>query len=235
MQPVFECQSKQQGLSSSEIKKIANIMRKGGLCILPSDSSYVLTGLSSISGITDDINSILARNNMQMSVCFNSLQQAHKYVEFSNLAYMFMEKLTPGGLTFIARPNNLTLRRFLSRLYIDDGTIGVRISESLSELQLAACFPIPSTPIRDCSLHEVGDADQAFDIVAQKMAKYQINRDIILIRGSVLHLGELSTVVREIKVDGLLRIQLLRRGIIPIEVIQKVASDCFYDGIVLSD
>lgn len=236
MQPVFECKVGPHGLDPEDISTINCILQKGGMCILPSDSSYILTGRINVPGIAYDIDKLLERDHMAMSLCFNSVEQVQTMTELSNLASSFIKRFIPGGLTFIARPTSKShIMGFLNRINVYDGTIGIRISESLAETQMAKAFPTPSTPIRDKDLKEISDADEALKIVSYQMIKKQRIRDLVLIRGDVLHPGLLSTVVKEIEKDGYLTIEILRKGIIPVEEIRQAARDCFYDEIIVPD
>ena len=235
MMTSFSCKATQQGLSSSDFERVIAIIRDGGLCILPSDSSYVLTGRVTEQGITNDIDILLKRNGMKMPLAFSSLRQINTYMKLSNMAHHFLKRLTPGGLTLVALPE---VDEFIgvSCAYLNaDGTIGVRLTDSLVERQLADDFPLPSTPIRDANNHEVLTAEEALAIIQDRLSLINKPRRIALIDGPVPYPSGLSTVVKEVQYHGYWNIVVIRQGRIPMDVIKKTAIACQYEGILLSE
>src|SRR4051812_33243386 len=121
--------SSQELLNSADASQVVQLIRQGALCLLPSDSTYVLTGLPTVRGVTDDLDSVLERNRMPMSLAFGSLKQADDLIRLSPMAQKFIRQLTPGGLTFVARPrfdDNRALA--LKLLNAPEGTFGVRLT-----------------------------------------------------------------------------------------------------------
>ena len=218
------------GLSKEDADKINALPGKGGLCILPSDSSYVLTGLLNIPGISEDIDTLLERKGMKMSLAFGSLGQARKKMSLSQMACAFIKTLAPSGLTFVASPRDAMLRHFsINRLHAD-GTIGVRLTRSPVETQLARRFELPSTPIRNAD-KEVFSAEEALKTVINRMQDKNIHRRIALIDGEVPYPGQLSTVVKEEQREGMWYLRVIRENAIPIDRIKKVADKCGYASI----
>ena len=60
-------------LNDRDYNNVLSHMQEGGLCILPSDSSYTLTGIPSIPGVTEAIDFLLQRNGEKMSLAFNNI------------------------------------------------------------------------------------------------------------------------------------------------------------------
>ncbi len=216
------------------IDQIFELMRDGALCLLPSDSSYILTGRVNVPGVSRDIDAILQRKDTPMSLAYGDLKTIAASFSLSNQAYLFFRKLTPGGLTFVAQPNTLQYNHFSKVFLHADGSIGVRLTESEIETRLAKRFPVPSVPIRSAEHKEISTLEEGWKIVSARCEELKIDRKIILIDGEVKYPGRISTVVREKQKAGFQYIQILREGAIPTEEIKRVAAECHYRGVLLS-
>lgn len=230
MEIAFQCTEK--SLDSEQIERIKNVLVSGGLCILPSDSTFILTGFLQQKGMADDLDRLLERHCLQMSLTFGTLDQACKRMNLSNMGRQFVDILSPNGLTFVASPTRAAFRQFSITQLHADGTVGMRITRSRVERELAKTNPIPSTPIRDALNKEVFTAEKAVQIVEERIKKYRVNRPIAVVDGTVPHPGRLSTVAKEEKHDGLWRIVVLRENAIPFDVISRVAIQCGYTGAI---
>jgi len=229
----FECGECLQTLDQNYVNQIVEIMKNGGLCILPSDSSYILTGLLSIRGISEDLDILLERQGMKMSLAFGSVDQAIEMMDLSCMAIKFFRNFAPGGLTFIAKPKREWLRHFSERRLQADGTIGIRLTESKVETQLAEIYPLPSTPIRNSNHKEISVADDALEIVNRRMVDNRIARDIALVYGIVPFPGRLSTVVKEELRGGVWHLRIIRESAISINKIREVAHACGYADTII--
>lgn len=191
MTPEFIYDTKQE-LKQHEVNKVISFLKDGGLCILPSDSSYVLTGYVADQGVSRDIDLLLERNGTPMSLAFGDLKKVVEKMDFDNQSYEFFKRLTPGGLTFVAQPMKKSFNSFSTKCLYADGTIGVRLTESLIETQIANFFPMPSVPIRNSDCMEVSTANEAWRIVADRSTRLHSSRKIALIDGFVKYPGRLS-------------------------------------------
>lgn len=231
MTPEFICDAKQE-MKQCDVNRIIAFLKDGGLCILPSDSSYILSGIVKIQGVSRDIDLLLERKGTPMSLAFSNLREVTKKINFSNQAYEFFKGLTPGGLTFVAQPKKETYNKFSENCLYADGTIGVRLTESLIERQIADFFPMPSAPIRNSDFKETSTAEEAWEIIAGRSRKLHNLRKIALIDASVKYPGRLSTVVKEKLQNGYWYIEIIRDGAISHEDIQKEALKCKYKGVI---
>ena len=233
MKPDFYCSVSQDGaLSPSDADRLLKIMNEGGLCILPSDSSYMLTGYIMIKGVVEDINLLLEREEKNMSLSFHDFDQFSENFELSDMARDFINRLAPSGLTFVSQPVDDVTGNHYARKLNTDGTIGIRLSGSRAERQLAKAFPIPTVPIRKPDHSETGSLNEALEIIGSRYAKLSRYRYLAGVDGPVLHCGEVSTVVEEKEIDGRWYIVILREGVIPKEKIESVAVECEYAGVV---
>lgn len=231
MIPEFICDAKKE-LKRNDIDKIVELLKDDGLCILPSDSSYILTGLVTNQKVSRDIDLLLERNGAPMSLAFGDLRKITEKIDFGNQAYAFFKKLTPGGLTFVARPIKKQFNNISTNCLYADGTIGVRLTESLIETQIADFFPMPSAPIRNSNGMEVSTAKEAWEIISSRSVKLHSLRKIALVDASVKYPRRLSTVVKEELKNGYWYIKIIREGAVSTETIQKVALECMYKGVV---
>jgi tRNA A37 threonylcarbamoyladenosine synthetase subunit TsaC/SUA5/YrdC len=236
VRPDFECKVQSQGfLRFIDIGRVVEHLESGDLCLLPSDSSYTLTGLPTEPGVSRDLDVVLQRNQLEMSLAFGSLRMARRWVEMSDMAARFVGALTPGGLTFVGPPMSVGGRGLATkRLHAPAGTIGVRLTESRVETQLAYEIeqPLTSTPVRLPDGSEARTAEEALDVVADRILALESGRRLSMIVGKVLYPGRLSTVVtQEIHPGRLARIRVLREGAISLATIRRVASDCRYEGV----
>ena len=221
-----------QSLNDRDYNEIYAYMKNGDLCILPSDSSYTLTGIPTLPGVTKAVNDLLKRNSLNMSLVFGSIEQAAQITQLSNMAYRFIDKLTPGGLTFVARMSNNGFAKLAAQRLYTDGTIGIRLSESEVERQLAKEFPLPTTPIRNDQGIEVSALNEAISIIRSRIESSGVTKGIVAVDGEVSHHRRLSTVVQEVLQDGFWYIKILRDGAIKREVIEETALSCNYRGLV---
>lgn len=231
MTPEFICDAK-QGLKQHDIDKIVRLLKDGGLCILPSDSSYILTGFLGDQRLSKDIDFLLERKGTPISLAFGDLGKVTEKMDFHNQSYHFFRRLTPGGLTFVAHPIKKAFNYLSTNCLYADGTIGVRLTESLVETQIADCFPIPSAPIRNSDHMEVSTAKEAWEIIAGRSKKLYSPRKIALVDAFVKYPRRISTVVKEELQNGYWYIKIIREGAISTEDIQKAALECKYKGVI---
>lgn len=232
----FKCEVNQYGrIELEDACQIKEIMKDGGLCILPSDSSYILTGLLTVPGVTKDLDVLLERHGLPMSLAFGSLRQCVQRMDLSNMAYKFIKQLTPGGLTFVACPRNAVSISISAKRLNADGSIGARLSDSKVETQLAEYLdcPLPSTPIRNSNHTEISTLEEAFSIIADRITRLPRPRKIAAIDGIVPYPGRLSSVVKEEQHNGCWHIIIMREGAISFDTIQKNAIECQYDDAIV--
>lgn len=223
-------------LRFSGIERVVEHINAGDLCLLPSDSAYVLTGLPSEPGLSSDLDIILRRAGLPMSLAFGSLRMASRWVVMSSMARRLVGELTPGGLTFVAQPGTAAKRGFAAARLNAPGTIGVRLTESRIETQLSYELeqPITTTPVRLSDGSLALTSDEALSVVSARMAELGSERRLGMLIGSVPCPGRLSTVVAEESVKGALsRLVIVRQGAISLDRLREVARDCQFDDVVL--
>ena len=109
------------------IKQAAEIMRKGGLVVFPTDSAYALGGLTGDGNLIERIRRIRnvdARHHFTL-MC-RDLSDIGTYARVDNSQYRLLKAATPGPYTFILEGTRELPRRLL---HPKRKTIGLRIPE----------------------------------------------------------------------------------------------------------
>ena len=135
--------------SEKQIKKIADVLRKGGLVIYPTDTVY---------GLGCDINNVSALKKIAQIKGIKRLEKAHlsfmcpdmsglsEYVQISNTNFKILKQNLPGPFTFIMPGSNS-----LPNVFKKKKTVGIRIPENniCSMLLAELGNPIITTSIKD--------------------------------------------------------------------------------------
>lgn len=83
-------------------QKAAEVLKKGGVIIIPSDSSYGIAALAGNSKAVDRLYQIKKRDPGKPSlIIIGSLEQAEELVIMTPLAEKLIKQYWPGGLTII--------------------------------------------------------------------------------------------------------------------------------------
>ena len=109
------------------INQAAEIMRKGGLVVFPTDSAYALGGLTGDGNLIERIRRIRnvdARHHFTL-MC-RDLSDIGTYARVDNSQYRLLKAATPGPYTFILEGTRELPRRLL---HPKRKTIGLRIPE----------------------------------------------------------------------------------------------------------
>jgi tRNA A37 threonylcarbamoyladenosine synthetase subunit TsaC/SUA5/YrdC len=189
-------------IERAQVYRIRKHLESGGLCILPSDTSYALVGLPFIRGVTADINSLLDKGMQQVPLTFGTQPMAERFVIFDRAHLQLIDTFTPGPITIVATirkdlPPPMK-REAIAKVLNTVDTVGVRFPRSIVENQLSSELERPLTTsailYRDHS--PVKNFVDALDIVEEAVEQNSVERAIIGIRRrSNIRQGNLSTVV----------------------------------------
>jgi L-threonylcarbamoyladenylate synthase len=190
--------------------RIRSSLNQGGLCVVPSDTCYVLAGIPVLRNVCRDINSILLRGRQPISVTFGTQNLAERFVEFNRANLQLIDDFTPGPVTIVA-PLRADLPDVLARALNDalenpKREIAVRFPDSPAEVQLSSELerPITTTAITYRHGRPVKSFDDALGIVRQGVSNSGINREISAIRHRLSKFsGALSTVVEAERLSGI--------------------------------
>ena len=156
-------------LTTSSIVQIKNVLQHPGMILLPSDTCYSLAAQAPFVWAYKTINTILNRSDIPISLAFSSFNTVQDYVDLHLITASLLESFTPGAITVIcACKSKIQTGLQEDVVRSTDGTIGIRIPDSIVEREVAACtkFPITTVAIRDKDGHIVQNFEQAIDIVS---------------------------------------------------------------------
>lgn len=216
-------------IERSQIFAIRKHLEAGGLCIVPSDTSYALVGLPFIRGVTADINTLLDKGSQQVPLTFGTQPLAERFVIFDRAHLQLIDTFTPGPITIVATirkdlPPPMK-REAIAKVLNTVDTVGVRFPRSVVENQISAELERPLTTsailYRDHS--PVKNFVDALDIVTDAMETTGIERSLIGIRRkSNIRQGSLSTVVIPVSPsENSDRFILAREGEVPEDKIRS--------------
>ena len=128
------------------IKKVADILKRGGIIAYPTDSMYAIgcsildkKAIKELYRIKDE------EKHKPMSFICDSIQMASRYAVISNYAFRAIKRVVPGPYTFIFEANNVVPKIMLTKRH----TVGIRIPANNICLSLTKELgnPIISTSI----------------------------------------------------------------------------------------
>ena len=182
------------------MKQAAEIIKQGGVVILPTDSGYALgcsidnkSALERICQIRD-----LDKKHNFTLVC-KDLAEISVYARVDNAAYRLLKNNTPGAYTFIFKSTKDLPKRLMNP---SKRTIGIRIPDNLIALALLDEL---ETPLMTTSLILPGNSTAEFDPEdIRDLLEHQV--DLILNGG---YLGESPTTVIDLSDD---EVVIMREG-----------------------
>lgn len=110
------------------IKKVADIVREGGVVVLPTDSSYALVCRLDDKAAVDRIRQIrqIDERHLLTLLC-RDLSEVGAYARVNNAAYRLLKAATPGAFTFILHATREVPRRLS---HPSRKTIGLRVPDN---------------------------------------------------------------------------------------------------------
>ena len=158
--------------SADQAQAAADIISRGELAIIPTDSVYAIVcdaldskaiaALCRLKGINPD------KNNL--SILCSDISMAAEYAHIDNNGFRMMREHTPGAVTFLFRASHSLPRAFKSRK-----TVGIRIPDNQTALSIVKALghPVLSTSI------EFPDSDHARE--PELIEELYANRGVALI------------------------------------------------------
>ncbi len=110
------------------IKQAADIVRSGGVIVIPTDSSYALACRLDDKGAVDRIRQIRQIDERHLlTVLCRDLRDIGSYARVDNVAYRLLKTATPGAFTFILQATKEVPRRLS---HPSRKTIGLRVPDN---------------------------------------------------------------------------------------------------------
>ena len=117
-----------QNPQSRQIVKVVDILRRGGVVVVPTDSSYAFVCCLDNKGAVDRIRRIRQIDEKHlMTLLCRDLRELGAYARVDNAAYRLLKMATPGAFTFILQASREVPRRLS---HPSRKTIGLRIPDN---------------------------------------------------------------------------------------------------------
>lgn len=123
-------------------KTLSETLSKGGLIIMPSDTTYACVVDASQQAAVEKLVAFKARPvGKAISVFVTSLAEAEKYVEITDEQKVTLDALLPGPYTVILHSKH----RVSKLLEAENGTLGIRIPDNQFLLNVTSQYGLPLT------------------------------------------------------------------------------------------
>lgn len=146
------------------IQQAVDILNKGGVIVMPTDSSYVIACHVEHKCALDSIKKIrqLSDKHHFTLVCQNLSQVSH-FTKMSNNAYRLIKALTPGAFTFLLDATKEVPRRLQHAqkktvgIRVPDNIVTQRIIKTLGEPLFSTTLILPPATEAETSPDEIND------------------------------------------------------------------------------
>ena len=129
------------------VKQICEILRKGGVAVLPTDSAYALCCMTEQKNAMERIARIRQVDKYHnFTLLCRNLSELSTYARVDNSVFRLLKNNTPGAYTFILPATKEVPRRLMNE---KRKTIGLRVPENAI---LEAILEELDTPVMSCSL-----------------------------------------------------------------------------------
>ena len=170
---------------SRYIKNAAEVLKKGGVIIYPTDTFYGLGCDIMNKKAIERVYQIKQRDKKQpFSFICPDLKNISKYAKVSNFAYRNMKRLLPGPYTFVLAGSKMVPKIMLTKRR----TAGIRVPDNIIATTIAKELgnPIISTSVTDPGGKAIEDSAFIYDMFNARV-------DLILDSGKVA--GKASSVI----------------------------------------
>lgn len=116
-----------------EIRRVAEIVRKGGIIIFPTDGVYAF-GCDIFNGAGVEFISKLKSKDLRktnLSFICHEMSQISEYAKMDDVAFRLMKKNLPGPFTFILNGSSK-----LPKLFKNKKTVGIRMPNNIIALEI---------------------------------------------------------------------------------------------------
>lgn len=185
-------------LSYGHLRQVCYTLKNGGLCILPSDTTYTIAAIPFRRDVLLWVTQLLPEKaNDPIPLSFGSLAMVEEYVKLTAKDYRAIDKFCPGPITLVCKIKDRKDKSLLEDVLHTVGTIGIRIPDSPVERQISTELqrPITSCAIRDDEHNVVQDFDDAVDIVRSRMRDTPDSPILMAIRMTRIKYYNHSTVI----------------------------------------
>jgi L-threonylcarbamoyladenylate synthase len=200
-------------LSLADVRQVADVLRKGGLAVLPTETGHMLAAVATDLDAVERAFAAKKRDRAKaMHVACSSLSMAERFALLTPSASLVLGTLTPGPVTVVVRRSSL----LPDRLVTLDGTVGIRVPDHPATLQIIAEV---GEPLTATSLNESGSTSAGPDQATLDALEWPSGQVVHVVdAGALPAFSAPSTLVRLIGPD----VEILRPGPITAAEIHSV-------------
>jgi tRNA A37 threonylcarbamoyladenosine synthetase subunit TsaC/SUA5/YrdC len=205
-------------LLPEHLAEIRQVFQDQGFVVLPSDTAYSVAAWPRTSQTRIKINEILQRANEPLSLAFPSVAVVQQWTTPNDVADRLLNCFTPGPITVVRSASRLIPADFTRELIgSQNHTIGVRITDSAEERQVAGvgASPVTTVPVqyvKPDGRSPVTSFEDALTIFGERIAAIGGGALWCAIEGTIQY-SRGSTVVEMLGESGSYEIK--RSGVIP--------------------
>ena len=144
------------------IRHAVEIIRKGGLVVYPTDSSYALGCPVGDKRGMERIRRIRALDNKHnFTLMCRDLSEISTYAKVDNSSYRLLKSLTPGAYTFILKATHEVPRRLQNPkrktigIRIPDHPVAQALLEELGEPLMSSTLILPGKDMPETDAHDI--------------------------------------------------------------------------------
>ena len=202
-------------LRLAAVARIADVLRGGGLAVLPTETGYMLAAVATdVDAVTGVFTAKKRSLEHPMHVACASLSMAARYADMTPMGARLLGALTPGPCTVVAASTG----RLPDRLVTMNGTVGIRIPDHPATLQVLAELGVPLTAN---SVKESGTAYRAPDRAMLAELAWPAGRTVCVVdAGDTASFGLASTLVLTTGAEPV----ILRQGPVTLETMRQVLA-----------
>ncbi|WP_372644221.1 L-threonylcarbamoyladenylate synthase [Ancylomarina sp.] len=171
-----------------EFRKIADILRNGGIIIYPTDTVYAIGCDINNNKAIQRIAKLkgIAADKANFSIICNNLSNLSEYARVDNGTFKMMKKNLPGPFTFILPASSNLPKLFKSK----KKTVGIRVPNHFIPLGIVEEI---GNPIMTTSIH---DPDQVIEYTTDpELIHEKYNRDVDMVINGGFGRNVASTIV----------------------------------------
>jgi L-threonylcarbamoyladenylate synthase len=129
-------------LSFGDAERIVDLLRKGGLAVLPTETGYMVAADATNTTAVEKVFRAKQRSiSNPMHVACSSLAMARRVSKLTPAATELLMRYTPGPLTVVVEQTP----RLPSILVTLNGTVGIRVPDHAATLQVVEALGVPVT------------------------------------------------------------------------------------------
>jgi L-threonylcarbamoyladenylate synthase len=202
-------------LRLAEVETVVASLRAGGLAVLPTETGHMLAAVVTSEPALRSAFAAKRRSRANpMHIACASIEMAERYAELPVEARLLLGAFTPGPLTVVV-PQRDTLP---GELVTAGGTVGIRVPDHPSTLQVVASLGVPVTAT---SLNRSGEESRPPDPAVLDDLNWGGAQAVPVVRDpEAVRFPSPSTLVR--LTTG--RVELLRPGPIELAEIERVLA-----------